>query len=64
MTFGLISLKCSDQNWVSQAVPLRMYQRVTFEKHSLQTICQGVENFIQSLSSFLISVMVPLLLRL
>ena len=40
VTFGSISLKYSNQNWVSEAVPLRMYQRVAFEKHSLHTVSE------------------------
>ena len=41
----------------SEAVPLTMVQRVTFEKQSVH-YASGVENFIQSLSSFLISLVV------
>ena len=47
---------------VSEAVPLTMAQRVAFEKQSLN-YASGVENFIQSLSSFLISLVVTSISR-
>ena len=42
---------------VSEAVPLKMAQSVAFEKQSVR-YTSGVENFIQSLSSFVISLVV------
>ena len=47
---------------VSEAVPLTMTQRVAFEKQSLNYTSE-VENFIQSLTSFLISLVVTSISR-